>query len=60
MSLVGRTRCVARKATTLQAKHTRAVSMNIVRATAWTLHDAAQNAKGRLCGKRTGSPAALG
>jgi hypothetical protein len=34
--------------------------MNIVRATAWTLHDAAQNAKGRLCGKRTGSPAALG
>ena len=33
---------------------------NIVRATAWTLHDAAQKAKGRLCGKRAGSPAALG
>ena len=32
--------------------HTRAISMNIVRATAWTLHDAAQKAKGRLCGKR--------
>ena len=32
----------------------------IVRATAWTLHDAAQKAKGRLCGKRAGSPAALG
>ena len=40
--------------------HTRAISMNIVRATAWTLHDAAQKAKGRLCGKRAGSPAALG
>ena len=26
--------------------HTRAISMNIVRATAWTLHDAAQKAKG--------------
>ena len=25
--------------------HTRAISMNIVRATAWTLHDAAQNPK---------------
>ena len=36
------------------------VSMNIVRATAWTLPDAAQKAKGRLCGKRAGSPAALG
>jgi len=34
--------------------HTRAISMNIVRATAWTLHDAAQKAKGRLCGKRAG------
>ena len=34
--------------------------MNIVRAVAWTLHAAAQNAnKGRLCGKRAGSPAAL-
>ena len=40
--------------------HTRAISMNIVRATAWTLHDAAQKAKGCLCGKRAGSPAALG
>jgi hypothetical protein len=40
--------------------HTRAISMNIVRATAWTLHDDAQKAKGRLCGKRAGSPAALG
>ena len=40
--------------------HTRAISMNIVRATAWTLHDAAQKAKGRLCGKRASSPAALG
>ena len=40
--------------------HSRAISMNIVRATAWTLHDAAQKAKGRLCGKRAGSPAALG
>ena len=40
--------------------HTRAISMNIVRATAWTLHDAAQKAKGRLCGKRAGGPAALG
>ena len=39
--------------------HTRAISMNIVRATAWTLHDAAQKAKGRLCGKRAGGPAAL-
>ena len=39
--------------------HTRAISMNIVRAVAWTLHDAAQKAKGRLCGKRAGSPAAL-
>ena len=39
--------------------HTRAISMNIVRAVAWTLHAAAQNAKGRLCGKRAGSPAAL-
>ena len=28
--------------------HTRAISMNIVRAVAWTLHDAAQKAKGRL------------
>ena len=36
--------------------HTRAISMNIVRATAWTLHDAAQKAKGRLCGKN--APAA--
>ena len=26
----------------------------------WTLHDAAQKAKGRLCGKRAGGPAALG
>ena len=34
--------------------------MNIVRATAWTLYDAAQKAKGHLCGKRAGSPAALG
>ena len=40
--------------------HTRAISMNIVRTTAWTLHDAAQKAKGRLCGKHAGSPAALG
>ena len=40
--------------------HTRAISMNVVRATAWTLHDAAQKAKGCLCGKRAGSPAALG
>ena len=40
--------------------HTRAISMNIVRATAWTLHDAAQKAKGLLCGKRAGGPAALG
>ena len=39
--------------------HSRAISMNIVRAVAWTLHDAAQKAKGRLCGKRAGSPAAL-
>ena len=33
----------------------------IVRAVAWTLrlHDAAQKAKGRLCGKRADSPAAL-
>ena len=33
--------------------HTRAIStcMNIVRAVAWTLHDAAQKAKSRLCGK---------
>ena len=31
----------------------------LVRAVAWTLHDAAQKAKGRLCGKRAGSPAAL-
>ena len=44
----------------LLSYHTRAISMNIVRATAWTLHDAAQKAKGRLCGKRAGSPAALG
>jgi hypothetical protein len=36
--------------------HTRAIFMNIVRATAWTLHDAAQKAKGRLCGKN--APAA--
>ena len=35
------------------------VLRNIVRAVAWTLHDAAQKAKGRLCGKRAGSPAAL-
>jgi len=40
--------------------HTWAISMNIVGATVRTLHDAAQKAKGRLCGKRAGSPAALG
>ena len=43
--------------------HTRAISMNsIVRAThgTWTLHDAAQKAKGLLCGKGAGGPAALG
>ena len=47
-------------AQSMRVLYTRAISMNIVRATAWTLHDAAQKAKGRLCGKRAGSPAALG
>ena len=42
--------------------NTRAISMNIVRATAWTLHDAPRKklSKGRLCGKRAGGPVALG
>ena len=39
--------------------HSRAISMTIVRAGAWKLHDTAQKSKGRLCGKRAGSPAAL-
>ena len=39
--------------------HSRAISMSVVRATAWAVYDAAQRAKGRLCGKRAGSSAAL-
>ena len=38
--------------------HTRAISMNIVRATAWTLHDAAQNPKKLRASSAANAPAA--
>ena len=56
---VDRTSYKGDRKTSFVSYHSRAIFMNIVRAVAWTLHDAAQKTKGRLCGKRAGSPAAL-
>ena len=56
---VDRTSYKGDRKTSFVSYHSRAIFMNIVRAVAWTLHDAAQKARGRYSDLAEHEPASI-